>query len=144
LNQRDRAARWAAKLLETPPPRAKMGFANKNTLALGGAFRVKINFKRELRRTKQRIEHRLRDRVRSPQDKPMLTARNIHYEMSSRDRAITAGGIGAMQQLVQKLDLAARRRRPARVALLTTPLRSRGTDAAAHHNRPARRPTPTT
>jgi len=68
---------------------------------------VKANFRRELRRSKQRIEHRLRDRVWSPQDKPMLTARNIRYEMSSRDRAITAGGIGAMQQLAQKLGLAA-------------------------------------
>lgn len=68
---------------------------------------MKANFRRELRRSKQRIEHRLRDRVWSPQDKPMLTARNIRYEMSSRDRAITAGGIGAMQQLAQKLGLAA-------------------------------------
>jgi len=68
---------------------------------------VKVIFKRELRRSKQRIEHRLRDRVWSPQDKPMLAARNIHYELSSRDRAVTAGGIGAMQQLSQKLGLAA-------------------------------------
>ena len=68
---------------------------------------MKVNFRRELRRSKQRIEHRLRDRVWSPQDRPMMTARNIHYELSSRDRAITAGGIGAMQQLAQKLGLAA-------------------------------------
>jgi hypothetical protein len=68
---------------------------------------VKVNFKRELRRCKRRIENRLRERVWSPQDRPMLTARNIHYELSSRDRAIAAGGIGAMQQLSQKLGLAA-------------------------------------
>lgn len=37
----------------------------------------------------------------------MMAARNIHYEVSSRDRAITAGGIGAMQLLAQKLGLAA-------------------------------------
>src|SRR5258706_9976286 len=36
----------------------------------------------------------------------MFTARNIHYELSSRDRGITAGGIGAMQQMAQKLGLA--------------------------------------
>jgi len=36
----------------------------------------------------------------------MLGAKNIHYEMSSRDRAIAAGGIGAMQQLAQRLGLA--------------------------------------
>lgn len=68
---------------------------------------MKVNFRRELRRSKQRIDHRLRDRVWSPQNRPMLTARNIHYELSSRDRAIAAGGIGAMQQMAQKLGLAA-------------------------------------
>jgi hypothetical protein len=68
---------------------------------------VKVNFKRELRRCKERIENRLRDRVWSPQDKPMLSARNIHYELSARERAIAAGGIGAMQQLAQRLGLAA-------------------------------------
>jgi hypothetical protein len=36
----------------------------------------------------------------------MLAGKNIHYEMSSRDRAIAAGGIGAMQLLAQRLSLA--------------------------------------
>ena len=36
----------------------------------------------------------------------MLAARNIRYELSSRDRAIQAGGIGAMQLLSQRLGLA--------------------------------------
>ena len=67
---------------------------------------MKVNFKRELRRCKQRIENRLQDRVWSAQDKPMLAARNVHYEVSARDRAITTGGIGAMQLVVQKLGLA--------------------------------------
>jgi len=67
---------------------------------------VSINFKRDLRRSKQRIEHRLRERDWAPQDKPMLSARNIHYELSSRDRAIQAGGIGAMQLLSHRLGLA--------------------------------------
>lgn len=67
---------------------------------------MKINFKRELRRSKQRIEHRLRDIAWSPQDEPMMGAKNIHYEMSSRDRAISAGGIGAMQLLAQRLGVA--------------------------------------
>lgn len=84
-----------------------MAFATTNHDALGGAFRVKVNLRRELRRSKRRIEHRLRDRFWSPQHKPMLAARNIHYELSSRDRAIAAGGIGAMQQLTQRLGLAA-------------------------------------
>ncbi len=36
----------------------------------------------------------------------MLAAKNIHYELSSRDRGITAGGIGAMQLMAQRLGLA--------------------------------------
>lgn len=36
----------------------------------------------------------------------MLAGRNIHYEMSSRDRAIAAGGIGAIHLMVQRLGLA--------------------------------------
>lgn len=67
---------------------------------------MKVNFKRELRRCKQRIENRLQERVWSAQDKPMLAARNVHYEMSARDRAIATGGIGAMQLVVQKLGIA--------------------------------------
>lgn len=67
---------------------------------------MNVKFKRDLRRSKQRIEHRLSERDWSPQDMPMLAARNIHYELSSRDRAIQAGGIGAMQLLSQRLGLA--------------------------------------
>ena len=83
-----------------------MAFATTTHPALGGAFRVKAIIKRELRRSKNRIEHRLREREWSPQDRPMLTARNIHYELSSRNRGILAGGIGAMQLMAQKLGLA--------------------------------------
>jgi hypothetical protein len=107
LNQRDSALALLEELLETPAPRCLSGVCQNNTSALGGAFRVKHNSRRELRQSKRRIEHRLRERVWSPQDKPMLAAANIHYELSSRDRAITAGGIGAMQLLAQKLGLAA-------------------------------------
>ena len=67
---------------------------------------MNVNFKRDIRRSKQRIEHRLRERDWAPQDEPMLSAKNIHYELSSRDRAIQAGGIGAMQLLSQRLGLA--------------------------------------
>ena len=66
---------------------------------------MKKQSREEVRRCKQRIESRLGERTWAPQDKPMLGARNIHYEVSSRDRAIAAGGIGAMQQMVQKLGL---------------------------------------
>jgi hypothetical protein len=35
----------------------------------------------------------------------MMTASNIHYEISDRARAIAPGGIGAMHLLAQKLGL---------------------------------------
>ncbi|MBK8097922.1 MAG: hypothetical protein IPK26_12495 [Planctomycetes bacterium] len=64
-----------------------------------------MNSKQALQRSKKRIEHRLR--VWSPQDERVLAAQNIHYEVSARDRAITNGGIGAMQLRVQRLELPA-------------------------------------
>lgn len=67
---------------------------------------MKVNFKRELRRSKRRIDHRLREIEWAAQDKPMLAGKNIHYELSSRDRGITVGGIGAMHMLAQRLGLA--------------------------------------
>ena len=83
-----------------------MAFATTTKKALGGAFRVKVNFKQELRRSKRRIEHRLREIDWAAQDRPMLTGKNIHYEVSSRDRGITVGGIGAMQLMAQRIGLA--------------------------------------
>jgi len=83
-----------------------MAFSQPTIQALGGAFRVKPIMTRELRRSKRRIEHRLRDRDWPPQDRPMFTAKNIHYELSSRDRAIAPGGIGAMNLLAQRLGMA--------------------------------------
>ena len=67
---------------------------------------MKIDFKRELRQSKQRIERRLSDREWSPQNEPVMAGKNIHYEMSSRDRGIAIGGIGAMHLLSQRLGIA--------------------------------------
>jgi len=58
-----------------------------------------------LRNRKSRIERRVRDRAWSAQDRPMLQARNIHYDVSDKTRAIGAGGIGAMHLLAQKTGL---------------------------------------
>jgi hypothetical protein len=77
LNQRDGPLLRVEKALETLPSIAMMAFARTDHIALGGAFRENAIIKRELRRSKDRIEHRLRERVWSPQDKPMLSARNI-------------------------------------------------------------------
>ena len=63
-----------------------------------------------LRKHRRRIENRLRIRQWADQPRPMLAARNIHYELSDRDRGLGAGGIGAMlllarwSGLIQALD----------------------------------------
>ena len=59
---------------------------------------------RSLKR-KRRIEYRLRDIDWEIQDAPMFSARNIHYEISERDRGLDVGGIGAMHRLVHRVGL---------------------------------------
>ena len=59
-----------------------------------------------LRRRKQRIERRLEVRNWAEQPSPMLTASNVQYELSDRDRGLAVGGIGAMHRLVRHVGLA--------------------------------------
>ena len=71
------------------------------------AFRVNRTYPKILRNRKQRIARRLDSNRRWPeQAQPMLSARNIHFEMAQRDRATNYGGIGALHLLGQKLGLA--------------------------------------
>jgi len=58
-----------------------------------------------MRKRHRRIKYRLRDKEWTAQDKPMLGAQNIQYDVADRTRAIDAGGIGALQQLAGKLGL---------------------------------------
>jgi Transposase DDE domain group 1 len=44
--------------------------------------------------------------VLAPSPNPVFTASNIHYDVAARTRAISGGGIGAIQLLVRKLGLA--------------------------------------
>jgi hypothetical protein len=68
---------------------------------------VTATLRRKLARRKRRIEKRL-DRSRRPDgSQPILTARNIRYEIGDRGRGIAYGGIGAIVLLVKKLRLAA-------------------------------------
>ena len=57
---------------------------------------------------KTRIEDRLQGDDFLPQGygKPVLQGSNIHYEISARDRGVAIGGIGAMQLMAQRLELA--------------------------------------
>ena len=60
---------------------------------------------RQLKRRKQRIQYRLRDIHWNEQDKPMFSAKNIHYEIAERSRGLAYGGIGCMQLLARHTGL---------------------------------------
>ena len=55
---------------------------------------------------KRKIRQRLDKPVTAPSPQPVFTAANIHYEAADKTRAISCGGIGAIQLLVRKLGLA--------------------------------------
>ena len=61
--------------------------------------------RQRLRNRKRRIQYRLRDREWAPQDQPMFTASNIHYELADKTRGLSAGGIGAMHLLARRSGL---------------------------------------
>ena len=65
----------------------------------------KVERKRKLINRKRRIQHRLRDIHWTPQDRPMFTGRNIHYELTDRVRGLGPGGIGAMHLLARQTGL---------------------------------------
>jgi hypothetical protein len=66
---------------------------------------VNTNTRQKWLRRKRRIQRRLRVRKFRPQRKPALAARNIHYDMADRTRAIGCGGIGAIHLLARKVGL---------------------------------------
>jgi len=69
------------------------------------AFRVSTSKLQKLINRKRRIQYRLRERAWSPQDRPMFTARNIHYELADRVRGLGPGGIGALHHLARRVGL---------------------------------------
>ena len=66
---------------------------------------MNTNRHQKVARRKQRIAHRLRPIRWTAQPAPMLTASNIHYDVSTRTRGLAAGGIGAMHLLAQQTGL---------------------------------------
>jgi len=66
---------------------------------------VNRSYRKILRNRKQRIERRLAPKNWEDQERPMLKASNIHYEMAPRVQGINCGGIGAMHLMVQRLGL---------------------------------------
>ena len=75
-------------------PRSKEGF-QVNGIVLG-----------RMAARKRRIAQRLDKHDLDGCERPMITARNIHYELAERDCGTSYGGIGAMQLLVERLGLA--------------------------------------
>jgi len=69
------------------------------------AFQVSASRRRVERNCKRRIKRRLGRRNWEEQPAPMLTASNIHYEVSDRFRAVGPGGIGAMHLVARRTGL---------------------------------------
>ncbi len=65
---------------------------------------MNAKIRRQLKDRKRKIQQRL-DKTRFPQESPVLSASNIHYEIAERTRATAAGGIGVIQQMVRRLEL---------------------------------------
>jgi hypothetical protein len=66
---------------------------------------VNPNVHRQLNRRKQRILRRIENQPGVERSTPMMTASNIHYELSDRTRAIAPGGIGAIHLMARKIGL---------------------------------------
>jgi len=66
---------------------------------------VKDTINQKLARRKRRIERRIDKKDLRDCEQPMMTARNIHYEIAERTRGISHGGIGTMHALANQLGL---------------------------------------
>jgi hypothetical protein len=66
---------------------------------------VNPSITRKLAHRKRRVQRRLDKADLRGWHRPMLTARNIHYEIAERSRGIASGGIGAIHALVRQLGL---------------------------------------
>jgi hypothetical protein len=66
---------------------------------------VKTIIRQKLANSKRRIQRRLDKTDLRGCAQPMMTARNIHYEIAERSRGIAVGGIGAIHTLVRQLGL---------------------------------------
>src|SRR5580658_4977589 len=75
------------------------------TTSFTKGFQVKSIFRRWLNNCKNRITRRLDKSKDTMTFEPEFKASNIHYEVSSKIRAIPCGGIGAMHLLAKRLGL---------------------------------------
>jgi DDE family transposase len=95
------------KKLEIPRRSGSLGrSATSFPTILTEEFRVKASLRRKLAHRKRRIQRRLDKSDLRGCSQPMMTARNIHYEIAERSRGVAVGGIGAIHALVRHLGLA--------------------------------------
>jgi hypothetical protein len=66
---------------------------------------VNATIHRQLNRRKRRILRRIENKPGVERHQPMMTASNIHYQLSDRTRAIAPGGIGAIHLIARKIGL---------------------------------------
>jgi hypothetical protein len=69
-------------------------------------FQVRATIKRRLRNCKRRIQYRLRNKKWHDQRRPMFQTPNIHDDLTAKDQGLHAAGLGAIQLLVERLQLA--------------------------------------
>jgi hypothetical protein len=66
---------------------------------------VNTSIRRKLANSKRRIQRRLDIADLGDCSKPMMTASNIHYEITERSRGISVGGIGVIHALARQIGL---------------------------------------
>ena len=66
---------------------------------------MKKRIRRKLEKDKREILRRLEKAVKQNEGGPVLSATNIHYEVSERNRAIINGGVGVMHRICRKTGL---------------------------------------
>jgi hypothetical protein len=66
---------------------------------------VNAKIRQQLARRKRRLQRRLDPANLHGCAKPIMTASNIHYEISGRNQGISHGGIGAMHALARRIGL---------------------------------------
>ena len=54
---------------------------------------------------KKSIKRRLKKKRYKNQAKPIMTGKNIHYELSDKTRAMSYGGLGAIHKMVKQIGL---------------------------------------
>jgi len=61
--------------------------------------------RRRFRERRQRLLDRIANRPGPERDQPMMSAKNIHYELADRVQGLASGGIGAMHLLASRIGL---------------------------------------